>query len=107
MPLAVGVLRIRVNRRVPLLCCGLKLLHRLRAIFSLETRFSGFQARLQRCQVAAAVFCFAQFVERFVQLENFFEQFGRSLLLVLAFLARAFDFRADIRRGATGSRKTR
>src|SRR5260370_33298707 len=75
IPFACGCLKLRVDF----------------AEFLLEAFFSGFEARFQRGETASRGFCFAKFVERFVELENLFEQLRWSLLFVLAFLARAFD----------------
>ena len=61
------------------------------AEFLLKIFLGDFEAGLQCGQVVSRSFCLTQFVERFVELENFFEQLRRSLLLVFAFLARAFD----------------
>src|SRR5215472_320943 len=59
--------------------------------FLLEILLRRFQAMLQVRGVAARHPGLAQFIKRFIQFKHFFEQFRRSLLLILAFLARAFD----------------
>jgi len=56
-----------------------------------EILLSGLQARFQCRQIVAGGLCFAQLVERFIQLEDFFEEFGRRLLFVLAFFAHVLE----------------
>src|SRR5260370_9348977 len=57
----------------------------------LKTFLRGLEARFQRGKIASRGFRFAKLVQRLIQLENFFEQLRRGLLLVPASFARAFD----------------
>src|SRR6266481_7843086 len=82
--------RIGSKRSVPVACCGLQLPVDFDELL-LKIVSSGLETYSQGGQVAARFLSFAKLVERFVQLENFFEKFRRRLLLVFAFLARAFD----------------
>src|SRR5580700_1767211 len=84
--LAVVISCFSYQRRVPLLCCDLEMFVHL-AEPLLKILLGGFEARFQRRQIPSAFPRFAQFVERLVQLKNFFEKFWRSLLLVLTFFA--------------------
>ena len=75
-------------------CCAAVCSSRVHfASFSLKAAFPRLRvSAAERVEIAAGGFGFAQFVERFVELENFFEQFRRRLLLLFAFFARAFEF---------------
>src|SRR6266850_2073475 len=75
---------------VPFVCCGLQLPVDFGEV-CLKIVPGGLEALSQRGEIAARFPGFAKLVERFVELKNFFEKFRRGLLLVLAFLARAFD----------------
>jgi len=57
--------------------------------FFLKTLLGGFKACFQCSEIASRCLGLSKFVERFVQLEDFFQQFGRRLLLFLSLFSLA------------------